>query len=91
MYARWKVQPLRRWLQANREKRPVEQWLGISMDEWQRAKDSDVKYVTNRFPLLELKMTRNDCGNYLERHGIEVPANRLACSARSTTSGPGWR
>ena len=61
-----------------RDKRPVEQWLGISMDEWQRAKDSDVKYVTNRFPLLEKRMTRNDCGNYLERHGIEVPA-KSAC------------
>ena len=75
---RWKVQPLRRWLQANRDKRPVEQWLGISMDEWQRAKDSDVKYVTNRYPLLEKRMTRNDCGNYLERHGIEVPS-KSAC------------
>ena len=74
----WKIYPMRRWLQANRDKRPVEQWLGISMDEWQRAKDSDVKYVTNRFPLLELKMTRNDCGNYLERHGIEVPP-KSAC------------
>ena len=90
----WKIYPMRRWLQANRTtrtvsyvdgiahytktKRPVEQWLGISMDEWQRAKDSDVKYVTNRFPLLENRMTRNDCGNYLERHGIEVPA-KSAC------------
>jgi 3'-phosphoadenosine 5'-phosphosulfate sulfotransferase (PAPS reductase)/FAD synthetase len=57
---------------------PVEQWLGISMDEWQRAKDSDVKYVTNRFPLLEKRMTRNDCANYLERHDIEVPS-KSAC------------
>jgi hypothetical protein len=75
---RWKVAPLRQWLQANRDGRPVEQWLNISMDEWQRAKDSDRKYIANRFPLLEKKMTRQDCMSYLERHSIEVPS-KSAC------------
>lgn len=74
----WKVAPIRRWLQANRNGQPVTQLLGISMDEWHRAKDSDVKYITHVWPLLDMKMTRNDCTNYLERHGLEVPG-KSAC------------
>lgn len=74
----WKRVPMRRWLQANRARRPVEQWLGISMDEIQRMKDSDVKYITNRWPLIEKRMTRQNCVRYLEQHDIEVPP-KSAC------------
>ena len=55
----WKIVPLRRWLQANRNGQPVEQWLGISLDEVQRMKPSNVKYITNRDPLIERKMSRH--------------------------------
>lgn len=48
----------------------AEQWIGISMDEFQRAKDSDVKYIRHRFPLLyDIKMDRAACIRYLERNG----------------------
>lgn len=69
----WKIVPIRRYLQANRQGAPVEQWIGISLDEFQRMKDSDVKYITHRWPLIEQRMTRNDCTLWLERHGLEVP------------------
>ena len=69
----WKVTGIRRWLQANRDGRPVEQWLGISWDESQRMKDSDVKYITHRWPLIEMRMTRQDCAHWLQEHGLEVP------------------
>lgn len=69
----WKISPLRRWLQANRNGEPIDLLLGISMDEWHRAKDSDVKYITHRFPLLDLKIARSDCIAYLQRHGLPVP------------------
>lgn len=44
----WKIANIRRWLQANRNGEPVEQWLGISLDEFQRMRESDVKYITHR-------------------------------------------
>lgn len=98
---RWKVAPIRRWLQANRHGQPVTQLLGISLDEWHRAKDSDVKYVTHVWPLLDLKMTRADCTNYLERHGLEVPGksactfcpyhNKRAWQEMKRENGPDWR
>ena len=56
---RWKIRPMRKWLQANRQGWPVEQWLGISMDEIQRMKDSDVKYITHRWPLTVVYDTIN--------------------------------
>jgi hypothetical protein len=74
----WKIANIRRWEQSNRNKQPVEQWIGISLDEFQRMRDSDVKYITNRWPLIEKKMTRVDCENYLLSHGMEVP-KKSAC------------
>lgn len=74
----WKIAPMRRWLQANRNGQRIEQWLGISLDELQRMKDSDVKYIFHRWPLIEMRMTRWDCVKWLETHGLEVPP-KSAC------------
>jgi len=97
----WKRAPIRRWLQANRNGQPVEMLLGISRDEWHRAKDSDVKYITHRWPLLELNMTTGDCINYLERNGLEVPGksacvfcpyhNKRAWQEMKRENGDDWR
>ncbi|MGQ4484265.1 hypothetical protein ACN6LM_002593 [Streptomyces sp. SAS_281] len=43
----------------------VEQWVGISTDEFHRAKDADVKYMRNRHPLIDLGWSRTDCIRYL--------------------------
>jgi len=87
---RWKIVPMRRWLQLNRNGLPVEQWIGISLDEFQRMKDSDVKYITNRWPLIEKKMTRRDCENWLKSHGIEVPP-KSACTFCPYHNTAEWR
>jgi hypothetical protein len=77
---RWKIVPVRRWLSDrikhlayNKSIGAVEQWLGISFDEIHRAKDSDVQWIQHRFPLLEKKMTRQDCIIWLQKHGLPVP------------------
>lgn len=74
----WKIRPMRKWLQANRNGRTVEQWIGISLDEYQRMKDSDVKYITHRWPLIERRMTRSDCRMWLLDHGLDIPP-KSAC------------
>ncbi|MEU1149437.1 hypothetical protein ACFYO9_38470 [Streptomyces sp. NPDC005863] len=48
----------------------VEQWVGISADEFHRAKDSDVKYMRNRHPLIEVDWSRADCVRYLTSIGL---------------------
>ncbi|WP_082310145.1 hypothetical protein [Nonomuraea sp. SBT364] len=55
----------------------AEQWVGISRDEFHRAKDARVRYLRNAFPLLDLPgsadnvtgWTRGDCLRYLRRAG----------------------
>ncbi|MGW5212834.1 hypothetical protein ACWEQO_16930 [Streptomyces sp. NPDC004051] len=48
----------------------VEQWVGISTDEFHRAKDADVKYMRNRHPLLDVSWSRADCVRYLTSLGL---------------------
>lgn len=48
----------------------VEQWVGISVDEFHRAKDSDVQYMRNLHPLLDIGWSRSDCVRYLTRLGL---------------------
>ncbi|WP_078948611.1 hypothetical protein [Streptomyces noursei] len=48
----------------------VEQWVGISTDEFHRAKDADVKYMHNRHPLIDLGWSRADCVRYLTSLGL---------------------
>lgn len=75
---RWKIRPIRKWLQENRKGESVEQWLGISWDESERMKESPAKYITHRWPLIEKRMTRDDCIAWLARHDLDIP-DKSAC------------
>lgn len=56
----------------------AETWIGISQDEMQRIKDSGLRYIKNRWPLIEHKMHRYHCQKWFaERY----PSRRLAKSA----------
>jgi hypothetical protein len=86
----WKIAPMRRWIQANRNKEPVEQWLGISLDEFQRMRESDVKYIAHRWPLIEKRMTRHDCENWLTAHDLPTPP-KSACTFCPFHNSAEWR
>lgn len=61
------------------EKTPVvTQWIGISRDEWQRMKESREPWAVCRWPLIEKRMTRQDCLNWMESRGFPKPP-RSAC------------
>lgn len=51
----------------------VEAWLGISLDEMQRMKDSDQKFVRNVFPLIDARMKRSDCIRWMEERQYPRP------------------
>jgi len=56
----------------------VTQWIGISLDEQQRMKDSRDKWCVNRFPLVDMRITRWMCKEWMSRHGYpEAP--KSAC------------
>jgi hypothetical protein len=68
----YKIKPIRKRIQELRlihDVKKVEQWIGISTDESHRAKASNVKYIENRFPLLELGLSRIHCIAYLKSIG----------------------
>lgn len=53
-------------------------WIGISLDEITRIKESRQPWCLSRWPLIELRNHRHDCLLWLERNGKPKPA-KSAC------------
>lgn len=56
----------------------VVSWMGISLDEAHRMRDSRDAWSANRYPLVELRMKRADCKRWLSDNGFPQ-APRSAC------------
>lgn len=92
----WKIVPVHRKIRdatnTQRQQLPpgfVTLWQGISIDEVSRAKDSREQWITHRFPLLEKRMSRNDCASWLRSRGLEAPKSACVyCPYRGTLQ---WR
>lgn len=84
----YKIWPIERYMKRDmlglveRERAPREpviaQWRGISMDEIQRANPSRERWFIARYPLLEARMTRGHCLEWMAQHGYPEPP-RSAC------------
>jgi hypothetical protein len=68
----------------------VEQSIGISTDEFTRAKDSGVRYLRNVFPLIELGWDRARCVEYLAERGFGHTV-KSACVGCPFHGNAGWR
>lgn len=55
------------------------QWIGISLDEVRRMKESRDKKIAHRWPLVDLGMKRHDCLRWMEANGYPKPP-RSACT-----------
>ena len=89
----WKIAPIRKWLQKNREKSQVEMCMGITLDEWTRMRDSDVKYIRNAYPFMEQfksPMSRHKVVRWLLENGLEIPV-KSSCVFCPFRSHAGWR
>lgn len=51
----------------------INQYMGIAFDEIDRMKDSRVEYVTNLYPLIDRRMTREHCVEVIEAAGLPIP------------------
>jgi hypothetical protein len=56
-------------------------WIGFSTDEADRQKDSRVDYVRNRYPLLEMGISREACDAWLKKRGFPAEFKRAPKSA----------
>ena len=95
----YKIDPIRaevrRLLGVERRKRVprvimVEQWIGISTDEIQRAKPSRDKWCAHRFPLIEAGMNRGDCRAWFGRNYPGRPLAKSACVACPFHDNSAW-
>lgn len=68
----------------------VVQWVGISVDEVERLKPSGRRWIENRWPLCEMRMSRNDCLQWMRRRGYPEPP-RSACVYCPHKSDAEWR
>jgi hypothetical protein len=61
-------------------KKPVVlQLIGISTDEASRMKPNDKRYIENRWPLIELGMSRQDCIEWVQKNYGRTPP-KSACT-----------
>lgn len=63
----------------------VAQWIGISLDEAIRMKPSGEAWQINRWPLIEKRMTRQDCLTWLRHHEcpIQPKSSCIGCPFHS--------
>lgn len=73
----WKQRVAHKWLRSKGVKR-CDTWIGISVDEQRRMKESHVKWNQNRYPLIELGLRREDCIDLIARVGWPKPEH-TAC------------
>ena len=68
----------------------VTQLIGISWDEIQRMKDARLKWTQIRWPLIEKRMTRRQCLEWMKNNGYPEPP-RSACVWCPFHSDTEWR
>lgn len=71
-------------------KESVDMLIGISVDEVQRARTSRVGYIRNRYPLLDMRLSRSEARAYVARQGLGEPP-RSACVFCPYRSDNSWR
>lgn len=85
-----KITPLVREVDALRGDDEATVWIGISWDEMQRMRDSQRKGVQHRWPLIERRLTRQKCVEWMEANGYPKPP-RSACVYCPYHSDREWR
>ena len=72
----YKIRPIQREIRNRLGGTPANGctlWIGISQDEAIRMKPSQVKYIVNRWPLIEREMNRWDCLKWMFANGYPEP------------------
>ena len=84
----WKRRVVQRWASAQGVSE-CDMWLGISVDEMRRMSPGTEKWK-NRYPLIEQRMTRDDCVALVERMGWPTPP-RSSCWMCPNHTQEEWR
>ena len=87
----FKIDPIYRYTKRNVKKgQRVVMVMGISWDEIQRMRDSHRSWVDNRYPLVEQRITRQMCKDWMVQNGYPEPP-RSACVFCPYHNNTEWR
>lgn len=89
----WKQRPVQRYLRQRGygPRRPVVTWLGMSLDEVGRLRDSDTAWQRLSYPLcFDVRMTRAECRDLVLRAGLPEPP-RSSCWCCPFRRNAQWR
>ena len=86
----YKIAPLRKYLQQIRNEKKIRLWIGISLDEIERIKESGVKYIENYYPLVENRVRIDKIINWFHENKIKEPG-KSACLICPFHSDSYWR
>ena len=70
---KWKIRPMHRYLTENYPNETLRVVIGFAYDERLRANTTRWSGQVTWYPLIEKKMTRDDCERYIMRQGYPVP------------------
>jgi hypothetical protein len=70
----FKIKPINKYIINNYGKENIKMNIGFSTDEIYRVKNSPNKKIENIYPLLKLRMSRNDCYSFFKKYDIRIPA-----------------
>lgn len=73
--------------------RKIQQWIGITLDEVARMRESDVQYIDNVYPFidyLDRPWTRLMVMQWLDRQGLEIPT-KSSCVFCPYHDAASWR
>ena len=70
---KFKITPIRQYLRKKYPKETFEMNLGIDYTEAHRMRTSDRKYITNKYPLVEQRLGREDLKKIIISKGYELP------------------
>jgi len=98
----FKVEPITRYIRQHllqlaprqrvRKGDHIELWMGISVDEASRMRDNRAPWILNRYPLIERRMSRQDCVRWLESNAARIGMPpKSACIGCPYTDDNRWR
>ena len=96
----YQIKPIQNWLREHLglkhghrapKRIQVEMWLGISVDEIARKKESRDEWITKRYPLIEMEVSRGQLLDWFKRNypGRDLP--RSACVGCPYKSDAEWK
>ena len=87
---KFKIQPIRKYLRKKYGKKETfEMNIFIDYSEFHRMRKSDVKYIKNKYPLVERKLNRHHLKEIIKSKGYLVP-QKSGCFHCCFTTKKGW-